>query len=71
MFGMLKFLELNRSLDGRATGSRWYRLPDQGGLSVRLMPERRLPQEPVRDAITIRRFGAMAFARQAAARFLS
>lgn len=39
--GMLRFLELSRSLDSRDTGGRRYRLPEGGGPRVQLMPDRR------------------------------
>ena len=39
--GVLRFLELSRSLDGRDTGGRRYRLPEGGGPRVQLMSDRR------------------------------
>lgn len=69
MVGILSFLQVNHSLDGRGNSARWYRLPSRIGPRFQLMG-RRLSPDARGESSSLTPAGTAGIVRRGAARLL-
>ena len=71
MFRIAKYLEINRSLDGGRSGSRWFHLPGAGGeRPLQRAGQGRMSPEFISDLKSHSRGDAAAIAHRASGRML-